>query len=261
LAIARAFLKDAPVLILDEPTSALDAGTEAHLLEALERLMVGRTTFIISHRLSMIRRADRIFVLNDGRVAEAGTREALLPEWDIPFFQFRAAALEPPAGEWGPVMNGMHFRVLTFALRRFGETIDWGQQVFQNRCDVETACDCRYRHCKSGRRSGFAEPVCLTRGLIELGHGSSLPRATYRRELVAALPGLRRWGADRLAAMRMDQSVRAIAQSAVRRAHSHAFFRAAAATPVQSLWSYVAHRARGGQFGLLSMYLTRVTAI
>jgi ATP-binding cassette, subfamily B, bacterial len=83
LAIARAFLKDAPVLILDEPTSALDAGTEAHLLEALERLMVGRTTFIISHRLSMIRRADRIIVLQDGRVAEAGSRDALLSKGGI----------------------------------------------------------------------------------------------------------------------------------------------------------------------------------
>ncbi len=78
LAIARAFLKDAPVLILDEPTSALDAGTEAHLLQALEQLMLGRTTFIISHRLSMIRSADRIVVLKDGRVAEVGTHEALL---------------------------------------------------------------------------------------------------------------------------------------------------------------------------------------
>ena len=66
------------MLILVEPTSALDAGTEALLLKALERLMVGRTTFIISHRLSMIRWADRIIVLNDGRVAEAGTPEALL---------------------------------------------------------------------------------------------------------------------------------------------------------------------------------------
>lgn len=83
LAIARAFLKDAPVLILDEPTSALDAGTEARLLKALERLMVGRTTFIISHRLSMIRKVDRIIVLNDGRVAEAGTHEALLAKHGI----------------------------------------------------------------------------------------------------------------------------------------------------------------------------------
>ena len=78
LAIARALLKDAPVLILDEPTSALDALTEALLLEALERLMRKRTTFIIAHRLSTIRRVDRIVVLDEGRVVEAGTHEALL---------------------------------------------------------------------------------------------------------------------------------------------------------------------------------------
>jgi ATP-binding cassette subfamily B protein/subfamily B ATP-binding cassette protein MsbA len=77
LAIARALLKDAPVLILDEPTAALDAQTEALLLEALERLMEGRTTIIIAHRLSTIRRADRIVVLEAGRVVEAGTHAEL----------------------------------------------------------------------------------------------------------------------------------------------------------------------------------------
>ena len=78
LAIARALLKDAPVLILDEPTAALDANTELLLLEALERLMQGRTTFIIAHRLSTIRRADRIVVLEGGEIAEAGTHQDLL---------------------------------------------------------------------------------------------------------------------------------------------------------------------------------------
>jgi ATP-binding cassette subfamily B protein/subfamily B ATP-binding cassette protein MsbA len=78
LAIARALLKDAPVLILDEPTSALDAHTEALLLEALERLMAGRTTFLIAHRLSTIQRADRILVLERGRVVEMGTHQELL---------------------------------------------------------------------------------------------------------------------------------------------------------------------------------------
>jgi ABC-type multidrug transport system fused ATPase/permease subunit len=77
LSIARAFLKDAPVLILDEPTSSLDARTEAALLDALERLMAGRTTFIIAHRLSTIHAADQIIVLEKGRITERGTHEEL----------------------------------------------------------------------------------------------------------------------------------------------------------------------------------------
>jgi ATP-binding cassette subfamily B protein/subfamily B ATP-binding cassette protein MsbA len=78
LAIARALLKDAPILILDEPTSALDARTERLLLEALARLMAGRTTFIIAHRLSTIQAADRILVLTDGTIVEQGPHAALL---------------------------------------------------------------------------------------------------------------------------------------------------------------------------------------
>jgi ATP-binding cassette subfamily B protein/subfamily B ATP-binding cassette protein MsbA len=77
LSIARALLKNAPILILDEPTSALDAATERLLIEALERLMAGRTTFVIAHRLSTIRRATRIVVLEQGRVVEQGTHEEL----------------------------------------------------------------------------------------------------------------------------------------------------------------------------------------
>jgi ATP-binding cassette subfamily B protein/subfamily B ATP-binding cassette protein MsbA len=78
IAIARALLKDAPVLILDEPTSALDAQTESSLLGALDRLMEGRTTFVVAHRLSTIRRADRIVVVEGGCVVEEGSAEALM---------------------------------------------------------------------------------------------------------------------------------------------------------------------------------------
>jgi len=78
LSIARAFLKDAPILILDEPTSALDARTESVLLEALERLMQGRITLIIAHRLSTTRHATQIIVLHRGEVIERGTHEQLL---------------------------------------------------------------------------------------------------------------------------------------------------------------------------------------
>jgi ATP-binding cassette subfamily B protein/subfamily B ATP-binding cassette protein MsbA len=77
LAIARALLKDAPILILDEPTSALDSETEASLLQALERLIEGRTTFVIAHRLSTVRRCNRIVVLDHGRIAEIGSHNEL----------------------------------------------------------------------------------------------------------------------------------------------------------------------------------------
>jgi ATP-binding cassette subfamily B protein len=78
LSIARALLKNAPILILDEPTSSLDARTEGHLLTALDRLMAGRTTFVIAHRLSTIRDADLIVVLDRGRIVERGRHADLL---------------------------------------------------------------------------------------------------------------------------------------------------------------------------------------
>jgi subfamily B ATP-binding cassette protein MsbA len=78
IAIARAFLKNAPILLLDEPTSALDTESEAQVQAALARLMAGRTTLIIAHRLSTVRGADRIYVLDGGRVAEVGAHDALM---------------------------------------------------------------------------------------------------------------------------------------------------------------------------------------
>jgi ATP-binding cassette subfamily B protein len=78
IAIARAVLKDAPILILDEATSSVDAETEALIQQALERLMVGRTTIIIAHRLSTIRSADAIVVLEGSRIVEKGTHEELM---------------------------------------------------------------------------------------------------------------------------------------------------------------------------------------
>jgi ABC-type multidrug transport system fused ATPase/permease subunit len=78
IAVARAFLRDAPVLILDEPTSSIDSRTEAVILEALERLMQGRTTIMIAHRLSTIRSVDKVLVLHEGRLVDSGTHDELL---------------------------------------------------------------------------------------------------------------------------------------------------------------------------------------
>ncbi|TMQ34076.1 MAG: ABC transporter ATP-binding protein, partial [Planctomycetota bacterium] len=78
ICVARAFLKDAPILILDEPTSSIDSKTEAIILEALDRLMVGRTTFMIAHRLSTIHKADLMLVVDHGRLMEQGTHDELL---------------------------------------------------------------------------------------------------------------------------------------------------------------------------------------
>ena len=78
IAIARALLKDAPILILDEATSALDTESEHHIQQALERLMEGRTTLVIAHRLSTIEKADRILVLDQGQLIEQGTHLSLI---------------------------------------------------------------------------------------------------------------------------------------------------------------------------------------
>ena len=78
ISIARAFLKDAPILLLDEPTSALDSEAEQKIQEALAELMQGRTTIVIAHRFATVLRAQRIHVIDGGLVVESGTHKDLL---------------------------------------------------------------------------------------------------------------------------------------------------------------------------------------
>jgi subfamily B ATP-binding cassette protein MsbA len=80
ISIARAMLKDAPILLLDEATAALDAESEQQVQAALARLQSGRTTLVVAHRLSTIRDADKILVMEDGAIIERGTHDELLAE-------------------------------------------------------------------------------------------------------------------------------------------------------------------------------------
>ncbi|HEX3138792.1 MAG TPA: ATP-binding cassette domain-containing protein, partial [Rhizobacter sp.] len=99
LAIARAIYKDAPILILDEATSALDSESERLVQEALDRLMRGRTSLVIAHRLSTIKAADRVLVLESGRVVEQGTHAELLALGGLfahlHSLQFKTDAVQP----------------------------------------------------------------------------------------------------------------------------------------------------------------------
>ena len=97
IAIARAFLKDAPILLLDEATSALDTESEAKVQEALARLMAGRTTLLIAHRLSTVRGADVIYVIDHGRVVETGAHDSLLAQGGLYARLARSQNLEAEA--------------------------------------------------------------------------------------------------------------------------------------------------------------------
>lgn len=104
--VARAFLKDAPVLILDEPTSSIDSRTEGVILDALDDLMEGRTSFMIAHRLSTVRHADQILVLEQGRVVERGTHEELLRHGQVYRSLHEAQTRERRRRGGGPAENG-----------------------------------------------------------------------------------------------------------------------------------------------------------
>ncbi len=99
LAIARALIKDAPILILDEATSALDNESERQVQASLERLMAGRTTLVIAHRLSTVQKADRIIVMDQGRIAEEGTHADLLAQGGLYANLYQLQFLDEPASD------------------------------------------------------------------------------------------------------------------------------------------------------------------
>jgi ATP-binding cassette, subfamily B, bacterial MsbA len=118
LSIARALLKNAPILILDEATSALDSESEALVQTALQNLMTGRTVFVIAHRLSTVRRADRIIVLEHGRIADQGSHEDLLSRlgtyrrlYELQFIDIDGAKDGVPRNQAQPEDAGVHAKM------------------------------------------------------------------------------------------------------------------------------------------------------
>ena len=105
LAIARAVLRDAPILILDEATSSVDTETELLIQQALERLMVGRTTVVIAHRLSTIRNADQIVALQDGKIVERGTHDELMAQDGMYHYLNQVQTAEDMWGDAAPEAN------------------------------------------------------------------------------------------------------------------------------------------------------------
>ena len=116
IAIARAIIRDAPILILDEPSSGLDAASEELVFDALARLMEGKTSIVIAHRLATIMRADVIFVINEGTVVESGTHQELLAQgglyaefYDIQFRKEETTTdLESAYQSWSGAITGIN---------------------------------------------------------------------------------------------------------------------------------------------------------
>lgn len=195
ISVARAFLKDAPILILDEPTSSIDSKTEEPILDALDRLMAGRTTFMIAHRLSTVRGADLYLVVDGGRIVEQGSREELLGQDGLFKELYRAQVGDGdlPARRAPDTARDAEVPVLARRLSSSKKQVrERAVQVLRQRPRKEVVAWAR-RSLASGtpREATLAAPVAETLSLKKLsrpllGRAAALPDAS-RGPLVRAL--------------------------------------------------------------------------
>ncbi|WP_445155484.1 ABC transporter transmembrane domain-containing protein [Arthrobacter sp. Hor0625] len=200
IAIARALVRDTPIVILDEPTSGLDAISEQYVMEGMDRLMAGRTVIVIAHRLSTLRRADRIYVLDKGRIVESGDHSQLLAAGGL---YSRLDGLQGTPGKpvLPPAVPGV-IRETTTAMPRTSGALPW--RVGRDGA-LEVLLVHRRNHQDWSIPKGKAEPGETDQecALREVGEetglvcraGSELPQVTYldrRRRLKT----VRYWAAE-----------------------------------------------------------------
>ena len=190
ISVARAFLKDAPILILDEPTSSIDSQTESVILDALQRLMEGRTTFMVAHRLSTIADADLILVLNHGEVAEHGTHDALLATGGL-YAQLNAAQNGERRGRAAAAVPADRLAELTTAIVEGEET---GEGLSGPGAGRPGARDVSSRRRRAGRGVGLAlgRVAAALRRLDRTPARARRRQRLRRRGLAARSPAARR---------------------------------------------------------------------
>jgi ATP-binding cassette, subfamily B, bacterial len=180
ISVARAFLRDAPILILDEPTSSIDSKTESVVLDALERLAAGRTTFMVAHRLSTILGADLILVVNHGEVVEQGSHEELLEAGGL-YTQLWEAQQGARRGRAAAALSAENLAEMTGAVTHASET---GEHV-QGRALAELARAMVARDAASGADGEPGEAAWLLLGaawpLLRDGRADRLRELAERR--------------------------------------------------------------------------------
>lgn len=204
ICIARAFIKDAPILVLDEPTSSIDSKTEAVILDALDKLMLGRTSFMVAHRLSTIRDADKILVIDGGRKVEEGSHADLLTRRGL-YYQLhlaqttsRAYSDENPAGSSGGagIIGGAGSIVAGGGSGRAGGSVGGAGSTGGDGTKGGAGSVGEFSVTSRKKQSVFASNGSRSAAIVVLGMMTKIPVAGVVWQTVHYLIGLKRLGFD-----------------------------------------------------------------